>query len=205
MEKNDTRFQKTLGMNDYYFGDDGFGYPMGNVQMVGKSSAPMYRGEKPIETKLAPTLALDEVAERAVDFWLSTEDLPDPDNRVTLNKDGNVVLTYTPNNREPLEQLYHRVTKHLRHLGMHPPPPDTARHLHEERHPGRGLRSPGWHRAVRDRPSDVGPRHRLQGARAGQPLCRRHQLLSEHRGGEPGTHRDGERPAGRRPSLSRPG
>ena len=120
MEKNDTRFQKTLGMNDYYFGDDDFGYPMGNVQMVGKSSAPMYRGEKPIETKLAPTFALDEVAERAVDFWLSTEDLPDPDNRVTLAKDGNVVLSYTPNNREPLEQLYHRVKKHLSHLGMHP-------------------------------------------------------------------------------------
>ena len=46
-EKNDTRFQKTLGLNDYYFGDDDFEYPMGNVQMVGKSSAPMYRGEKP--------------------------------------------------------------------------------------------------------------------------------------------------------------
>ena len=51
---------------------------MGNVQMVGKSSAPMYRGEKPLETKLAPTFALDEVAEHAVDFWLSTEDLPEP-------------------------------------------------------------------------------------------------------------------------------
>ena len=77
-EKNDTRFQKTLGLNDYYFGDADFDYPMGNVQMVGKSSAPMYRGEKPIETKLAPTFALDEVAEHAVDFWLSAEDLPDP-------------------------------------------------------------------------------------------------------------------------------
>ncbi len=120
MEKNDTRFQKTLGMNDYYFGDDDFGYPMGNVQMVGKSSAPMYRGEKPIETTLAPTFGLDQVAERAVDFWLSAEDLPDPDNRVTLAKDGNIVLQYTPNNREPLEQLYHRVKKHLSHLGMHP-------------------------------------------------------------------------------------
>ncbi|HEU0041805.1 MAG TPA: GMC family oxidoreductase [Jiangellaceae bacterium] len=119
-EKNDTRFQKTLGMNDYYFGDDDFGYPMGNVQMVGKSSAPMYRGEKPIETRLAPTFALDQVAERAVDFWLSAEDLPDPDNRVTLAADGDVVLRYTPNNREPLEQLYQRVKKHLSHLGMHP-------------------------------------------------------------------------------------
>ena len=120
MEKNDTRFQKTLGLNDYYFGDDEFEYPMGNVQMVGKSSAPMYRGEKPIETRLAPTFALNEVTERAIDFWLSVEDLPDPDNRVSLDGNGNVVLRYTPNNREPLEQLYHRVKKHLSHLGMHP-------------------------------------------------------------------------------------
>jgi choline dehydrogenase-like flavoprotein len=119
-EKNDTRFQKTLGLNDYYFGDSDFDYPMGNVQMVGKSSAPMYRGEKPVETALAPMFALRDVAEHAVDFWLSTEDLPDPDNRVTLDPGGNVVLSYTPNNQEPMEQLYHRVKKHLNRLGMHP-------------------------------------------------------------------------------------
>ena len=119
-EPNDTRFQKTLGLNDYYFGDTDFDFPMGNLQMVGKSSAPMYRGEKPIETKLAPTLALRDVATHAVDFWLSVEDLPDPDNRVTLDRDGNIVLSYTPNNQEPMEQLYHRVKKHLSHLGMHP-------------------------------------------------------------------------------------
>jgi choline dehydrogenase-like flavoprotein len=119
-EKNDTRFQKTLGLNDYYFGDTDFDYPMGNLQMVGKSSAPMYRGEKPVESALAPTFALRDVAEHAVDFWLSTEDLPDPDNRVTLDRDGNVVLNHKPNNTEPMEQLYHRVKKHLSHLGMHP-------------------------------------------------------------------------------------
>jgi choline dehydrogenase-like flavoprotein len=118
-ERNDTRFQKTLGLNDYYFGDADYDFPMGNVQMVGKSSAPMYRGEKHI-AKLAPNLALEEVAEHAVDFWLSTEDLPDPDNRVTLADDGNIQISYTANNREPLDQLYHRVTKHLGHLGMHP-------------------------------------------------------------------------------------
>src|SRR3954447_19488084 len=93
---------------------------MGNLQMVGKSSAPMYRGEKPLETKLAPTFALKDVAGRAVDFWLSVEDLPAPDNRVTLARDGDVVLRYKPNNQEPVEQLYHRVKKHLSHLGMHP-------------------------------------------------------------------------------------
>ncbi|WP_116951022.1 GMC oxidoreductase [Jiangella endophytica] len=119
-EKNDTRFQKTLGVNDYYFGDADFAYPMGNVQMVGKSSAPMYRGEKPALARLAPMMALDEVAEHAVDFWLSVEDLPDPDNRVTLRPGGDIALDYTPNNREPLEQLYRRVTGHLSHLGLHP-------------------------------------------------------------------------------------
>ena len=119
MEKNDTRFQKTLGLNDWYLGDDDFEYPMGNVQMVGKSSPPMYRGEKHI-AKLAPQFTLQEMAEHAVDFWLSTEDLPDPENRVTLGDDGRTILSYTPNNREPLDQLYSRVKKHLSHLGMHP-------------------------------------------------------------------------------------
>ena len=119
LEKNDTRFQKTLGLNDWYFGDDDFEYPMGNVQMVGKSSPPMYRGEKHI-AKLAPQFTLEEMAEHAVDIWLSTEDLPSPDNRVTLGKDGNVALSYTNNNQEPLEQLYRRVKSHLSHLGMHP-------------------------------------------------------------------------------------
>ena len=119
-EENPTRFQKTLGVNDFYFGSKDFGYPMGNIQMVGKSSAPMFRGEKPLETKLAPTLSLDEVAKHAVDFWLSTEDLPRPENRVTLAKDGNVTLSYTPNNQEPKERLYHQLKGMLAHLGMHP-------------------------------------------------------------------------------------
>ncbi len=120
LEKNTTRFQKTLGVNDFYFGDDEFPYPMGNIQMVGKSSAPMYRGEKPLETELAPTFALGDVAEHAVDFWLSTEDLPRPENRVTLAPDGNVVLSYTPNNRKPLDELYSRIKRNLNHLGFHP-------------------------------------------------------------------------------------
>ena len=97
-----------------------FQYPMGNIQMVGKSSAPMFRGEKPLQTKLAPTFTLDEVATHAVDFWLSTEDLPRPENRVTLAKDGNITLSYTPNNQEPKKRLYDQLKSMLGHLGMHP-------------------------------------------------------------------------------------
>ena len=119
-EPNPTKFQKTLGVNDFYFGMPGFEYPMGNIQMVGKSSAPMFRGEKPLETKLAPTFSLDEVARHAVDFWLSTEDLPRPENRVTLAADGNITLSYTYNNQEPKKQLYNKLKSMLGHLGMHP-------------------------------------------------------------------------------------
>ncbi|HEY6569325.1 MAG TPA: GMC family oxidoreductase [Candidatus Limnocylindrales bacterium] len=119
-EPNPTKFQKTLGINDFYFGMKDFPYPMGNIQMVGKSSAPMFRGEKPLETKLAPTFSLDEVAKHAVDFWLSTEDLGRPENRVTLAKDGSITLSYTPNNQEPKQRLYNQLKSMLGHLGMHP-------------------------------------------------------------------------------------
>ena len=119
-EENPTRFQKTLGLNDFYFGSKDFAYPMGNIQMVGKSSAPMFRGEKPLETKLAPSFSLDEVAKHAVDFWLSTEDLPRSANRVTLARDGNVTLSYSPNNQEPKQRLYNQLKSMLEHLGMHP-------------------------------------------------------------------------------------
>ena len=85
-EPNPTVFQKTLGINDFYFGSDDYEFPLGNIQMVGKSSADMYRGEKPLQTRLAPQWTLDQVARHAVDFWLSTEDLPRMENRVTLRR-----------------------------------------------------------------------------------------------------------------------
>lgn len=117
-EPNPTKFQKTLGLNDFYFGMDGFDFPMGNIQMVGKSQGPMYKGEKPIEAGLAPMFTLDDVAKHAVDFWLSTEDLPRAENRVTVEKDGNIRLSYTPSNEEPKAQLYKKLKSMLNHLGM---------------------------------------------------------------------------------------
>jgi choline dehydrogenase-like flavoprotein len=119
-EPNPTIFQKTIALNDFYFGMDGFDYPMGNIQMTGKSLGPMYRGEKPLETALLPTGPLDKLASHAVDFWLTTEDLPDPENRVTVNRSGNLTLSYTPNNQVPRQKLYDTLKSMLNHLGMHP-------------------------------------------------------------------------------------
>jgi choline dehydrogenase-like flavoprotein len=119
-EPNPTVFQKTLGVNDFYFGSDDFEYPMGNIQMIGKSQAEMFKGEKPLETKLAPGFVLRDVATHAVDFWLSTEDLPVPDNRVTLERDGNIKLNYSARNQTAADRLYHQLKSMLGHLGMHP-------------------------------------------------------------------------------------
>jgi len=119
-EPNLTMFQKTLSLNDFYFGVEGFEYPMGNIQMIGKSLGPMYRGERPLATALLPKGLLGDLAHHAVDFWLSTEDLPDPKNRVTVDRSGNLTLSYTPNNQVPKQKLYDKLKSMLHHLGMHP-------------------------------------------------------------------------------------
>jgi len=119
-EPNPTMFQKTISLNDFYFGMDGFEYPMGNIQMIGKSLGPMYRGEQPLATALLPTGLLGDLAGHAVDFWLSTEDLPDPENRVTVDRSGNLTLSYTPNNQVAKQKLYDKLKSMLHHLGMHP-------------------------------------------------------------------------------------
>ena len=118
-EPNPTKYQKTLVLNDFYFGMPGFEFPMGNIQMVGKSQGPMYKGEKPLEAGLAPTWTLDKLAQHAVDFWLSTEDLPRPDNRITVDRQGTITLTYTPANQEPKQRLYEKLKSMLNHLDMH--------------------------------------------------------------------------------------
>jgi choline dehydrogenase-like flavoprotein len=117
-EENPTVYQKTLGMNDFYFKSDDFDYPLGNIQMVGKSQAEMFRGEKPGETKLAPEWTLERVARHAIDFWLSTEDLPSPDNRVSVDTDGKLTLAYSETNAEAKKRLYAKLKSILGKLDM---------------------------------------------------------------------------------------
>jgi choline dehydrogenase-like flavoprotein len=119
-DENPTIFQKTLGLNDFYFASDVADYPLGNIQMVGKSQAPMFRGEKPGETKLAPQWSLEKVAKHAIDFWLSTEDLPRPENRVSVDGDGKLTLAYTATNEKPKQELYEQLHSMLHTLRMEP-------------------------------------------------------------------------------------
>jgi choline dehydrogenase-like flavoprotein len=106
---NPTVFQKTLGINDFYFGTEEWPHPMGHISFVGKLDLHALKAGAP---PIAPGWTLDLMAKHSLDFWLTSEDLPDPDNRVTLNKEGKIVLSYTPNNLEGHRRL-HGVLKQL--------------------------------------------------------------------------------------------
>jgi choline dehydrogenase-like flavoprotein len=99
---NPTVFQKTLAVNDFYFGSQEWDYPMGHISFVGKLDAATLRAGAP---SLAPGFTLELMATHSLDFWLTSEDLPDPNNRVTLDREGNIVLAYKPNNEEGHKRL----------------------------------------------------------------------------------------------------
>ena len=151
LEENPTVFQKTLGLNDFYLRGPDFDFPMGNIQMVGKSQAPMFRGEKPGETRFAPTWSLEDVALHAVDFWLSTEDLPRAENRVTVDDKGMITIAYTATNDEPKQRLFEQLKSMLGDLGMHHHHLLPHTRLPQERDPGGRRRAPGRHLPVRHR------------------------------------------------------
>jgi len=120
-EPNPTRFQKTLAMNDWYFGADDWDYPLGGIQMLGKSDAEQIRANAPRWAgKVSPEMPFEVLAHHAVDFWLCGEDLPLPDSRVTLESDGQIRLTLDEkNNMEGLKRLRHKLQRMLGKLGMH--------------------------------------------------------------------------------------
>jgi choline dehydrogenase-like flavoprotein len=99
---NPTVFQKTLAVNDFYFGSKEWEYPMGHISFVGKLDGDTLKAGAPA---IAPGFTLELMASHSLDFWLTSEDLPDPDNRVTLDAEGNIVLIYKPNNEEGHKRL----------------------------------------------------------------------------------------------------
>ncbi len=110
---NPTIFQKTLSVNDFYFGSKDFEYPMGHISFVGKLDAETLKAGAPA---IAPGFTLELMAQHSLDFWLTSEDLPKPENRVTLNNQGEIVLSYTPNNLEGHERLKKKLEYMLNHM-----------------------------------------------------------------------------------------
>ncbi|HLW48017.1 MAG TPA: GMC family oxidoreductase [bacterium] len=116
---NPTVFQKTLGLNDFYFRADDWDYPLGHIQMLGKSDAEMLKAEAPDWAIWKPRIPLEVMARHSVDFWLTTEDLPDPDNRVTVTGDGGIVLQLAEHSAEAHRRLIGKLRGMLEALGCH--------------------------------------------------------------------------------------
>ena len=57
------------------------------------------------------------MAKHAIDFWLTTEDLPNPDNRVTVDREGTIHLSKTYHNEEPHRRLLGKLKGLLGHIG----------------------------------------------------------------------------------------
>ncbi|HSY61067.1 MAG TPA: GMC family oxidoreductase [Cytophaga sp.] len=114
-KKNTNVFQKTLAVSDFYWGDKDYNFPMGHVQMMGKANGTMLSGDAP---KITPGFVLDIMASHSIDWWLTSEDLPDPENRVFI-KDDTIHVHYTENNLTSFHRLIKRWKDLLNESGMY--------------------------------------------------------------------------------------
>jgi choline dehydrogenase-like flavoprotein len=132
-EPNPTSFQKTLALHDWYLGADDWDYTLGGIQMLGKSDAEQIRGEAPRWAgRVSPKMPFEVMAHHAVDFWLCGEDLPSPENRVTLERDGRIRLALDEkNNVEGVKHLQHKLESMLGDLGMEQHLLDHSLYLHK--------------------------------------------------------------------------
>ena len=125
---NDGLFQRSMYINDFYWGDKDFPYPIGHIQDAGGLLQDVIFSESPpilsIAAKLMPGFGLKQLAKRSIGWWLQTEDLPDPKNSVYL-KGEKLHLDYTPNNLEAHDRLLYRWQEVLKATdkqsrGIHP-------------------------------------------------------------------------------------
>ncbi|HUY31153.1 MAG TPA: GMC family oxidoreductase [Pirellulales bacterium] len=118
---NPTVFQKTLALNDFYFnsGSDDWPYPLGEIQLLGKTDGEILNGELSGWEGWTPIMAMDALAHHSLDFWLQTEDLPDPHNRVTLDAKGTIKLNLKDTNVEGHQHLVAKLKGMLKAISCH--------------------------------------------------------------------------------------
>lgn len=113
-QRNDTTFQKTMAVNDFYFNGPDFPYPLGNIQLLGKLQAGMLTAAQP----LVPRPILQAMANRSVDWWVMSEDLPDPENRITVKSSGDIQVHWRPNNLTAHRKLVAAAKKMMKQAGF---------------------------------------------------------------------------------------
>jgi choline dehydrogenase-like flavoprotein len=113
-KKNDSVFQKSLGLADFYFGENGSGLPLGEIQLMGRNDPETILW---LAEKIFPGKNYQELKESSMDFWLTSEDLPSPGNRVSLRNDGSIRVAYTRTNFTAYELLKEKLKETFVKLG----------------------------------------------------------------------------------------
>ncbi|MEA5597023.1 GMC family oxidoreductase [Rivularia sp. UHCC 0363] len=114
-KKNNTIFQKTIGLNDFYWGEKDFNYPMGSIQLLGNISEERIAFDAPF---FIPRFIAKTITKHIIGWLLITEDLPNYDNRVRVHQDK-IFLEYTHNNNVPFRRLMQRWVRVLKSTNTH--------------------------------------------------------------------------------------
>jgi len=113
-KKNDCVFQKSLGLADFYHGADDSSLPLGEIQLMGRNDPDTILW---LAENICSEKKYKELKELTIDFWLTAEDLPSPDNRVTLKEDGCIKVNYTRTNYTAYEKLKEKLKQIFVRLG----------------------------------------------------------------------------------------
>ena len=157
--RNDTVFQKTVAINDYYFRGPHSRFPLGHIQSQGRTHGVMAKVVGDTIVPGIPLGAYEAWVSRGVDWLVMSEDLPTPENRVMLDAQGRIRLHYQPNNVTAHEQLVVRNPAH----------PAAARFLEGDC----AFASGAEHHASVRHPV---LRHRLRAPRCSTRICRAHDV-----------------------------
>ncbi|MGB5769631.1 MAG: GMC family oxidoreductase [Crocosphaera sp.] len=111
VKPNSGQFLRTVSVNDFYWGDENFPYPMGHIENTGGLLQDIIFAESPpilsVLAKGMPGFGLQQLAKRSIGWWMYTETLPDPDNRIRVKEDK-IYVDFTPNNIEAHDRLIYR-------------------------------------------------------------------------------------------------
>ena len=168
---NDSVYQKTLGINDFYLDDGRGGPPLGNIQLLGRVTAPILKAS----IRSAPEWALDLMSRRSVDWYAMSEDLPNPESRVTVDG-GQIRLDWKRSNWTTHETLVATFKERLRAAGY----PIVLSRAVRPPHAVASVR----HRAHRARPGDVAARSLLPRLGPSEPVRGRRLLPADLGGGQ---------------------
>jgi choline dehydrogenase-like flavoprotein len=113
-KKNDAVYQKTIAINDFYLGGGDSGQPLGNLQLLGKINGTILSGS----LKYIPMKILNWISRRSVDWYVMSEDLPDPESRVKISENGQIILDWKKSNMSAHDELVRKARKLFKSAGF---------------------------------------------------------------------------------------